>query len=104
MAALEITDIKIRKLYTEGRLRALVSITFNDSLAVHDMKVIEGPERFFVAMPSRKEMSGVYRDIVHPINEASRKQIESAVLKAYDEAVKAAAEQAAEAGAEADHQ
>ncbi len=83
MANLEITDVKIRKLYQEGRLRALVSVTFNDSLAVHDIKVIEGPERFFVAMPSRKEPSGTFRDIVHPINEEARHLFEDAVLAAY---------------------
>ncbi|MBQ4101787.1 MAG: septation regulator SpoVG [Oscillospiraceae bacterium] len=84
MAALEITDIKIRKFYSEGRLRALISVTFNDALAVHDMKVIEGPERYFVAMPSRREPTGTYRDVVHPINEGTRKSIEAAVLAAYE--------------------
>ena len=61
---MDITDIRIRKLYQEGRLRALVSITVGGDLAVHDIKVIEGPERLFVAMPSRKEENGSFRDVV----------------------------------------
>lgn len=80
---MNITDIRIRKTYTENRLRALVSITVDYDLAVHDIKVIEGPERLFVAMPSRKELSGVFRDIVHPISPAARWQFEQSVLNAY---------------------
>ena len=82
---MNITEIKIRKTYTEGRLRALVSITIDDALAVHDIKVIEGPERLFVAMPSRKEESGVFRDIVHPISPASRNEIEGKIIDAYQQ-------------------
>ena len=89
---LEITDVKVRKLCAEGRLRGLVSVTFCDAFAVHDMKVIEGAERFFVAMPSRKEGEGVFRDIVHPINEEMRHYIEEKVLEAYHQAVKEAVE------------
>ena len=80
---MEITDIRVRKLVTDGRLRAVVSITIDDMLAVHDIKVIEGPQRLFVAMPSRKDESGNYHDIVHPINESARNLIETAVLSAY---------------------
>ena len=106
MAALEITDIKIRKFYSEGRLRALISVTFNDALAVHDMKVIEGPERYFVAMPSRREPTGAYRDVVHPINEATRKSIEEAVLAAYEKefALWQASGQGAEEATESDEE
>ena len=75
---MNITDIRIRKTYTENRLRALVSITVDYDLAVHDIKVIEGPERLFVAMPSRKDENGSFRDI-------ARKQLEDAVLGAYEQ-------------------
>ena len=80
---MNITDIKIRRLLQEGRLRAVVSVTIDNELAIHDIKVIEGPERLFVAMPSRKELSGVFRDIVHPISPAARWQFEQSVLDAY---------------------
>lgn len=65
---MDISDIKIRKTIAEGRLRAIVSITFDDTLAVHDIKIVQGDERLFVAMPSRKDDNGVFRDIVHPIS------------------------------------
>ncbi len=80
---MEITDIKIRKIMTEGRLRAVVSITVDRMLAVHDIKVVQGDERLFIAMPSRKDENGVFRDIVHPILPEARKLIEESVLDAY---------------------
>ncbi len=80
---MNITDIRIRRLLTEGRLRAVVSITLDNELAVHDIKVIEGPERLFVAMPSRREENGTFRDVVHPISPEARHTLESAVLDAY---------------------
>lgn len=80
---MNITDIKIRRTYHDTRLRALVSLTVDGELAVHDIKVIEGPERLFVAMPSRRDDSGTFRDIVHPITTSSRRQIEDAILEAY---------------------
>ena len=80
---MQITDIKVRKLMEEGRLRAVVSVTVGDEIAIHDLKVIEGPQRLFVAMPSRRETGGVFRDIVHPITPSARKQLEDAVLDAY---------------------
>ena len=80
---MNITDIRIRKIYEDARLKALVSVTIDGDLAVHDIKVIEGPERLFVAMPSRKEANGVFRDIAHPISPAARKQFEDAILSAY---------------------
>ena len=82
---MKISDIKIRRVYTEGRLRALVSITVDGELAVHDIKVIQGPERLFVAMPSRKEENGTFRDIVHPITPQARGELESAILSVYEE-------------------
>lgn len=81
---MEITDVKIRKLITEGRLKAIVSVTFDNMLAVHDIKVVQGEERLFAAMPSRKDESGIFRDIVHPITAEARKELESAVLDAYE--------------------
>lgn len=101
---MEITDIKIRKIITEGRLRAVVSVTIDHMLAVHDIKVVQGDERLFVAMPSRKDENGVFRDIVHPILPEARKMLEESILDAYQkhlalmevEAQEAAAADAAE--------
>ena len=80
-----ITDIRIRKLYNEARLKALVSVTIDGDLAVHDIKIIEGPERLFVAMPSRRDETGTFRDIAHPITSAARKALEDAILTHYAE-------------------
>lgn len=80
---MNITDIKIRKLISTGRLRAIVSVTLNDEIAIHDIKVIEGPERLFVAMPSKREENGTFRDIVHPISSGARVTLEQGVLQAY---------------------
>lgn len=82
---MNITDIRIRRTYQDMRLKALVSITVDNDLAVHDIKVIEGPERLFVAMPSRKDDNGVFRDIAHPITPEARQEIEGKILKAYHE-------------------
>lgn len=80
---MEITDIKIRKILTEGRLRAVVSVTLENLIAVHDIKVVQGDDRLFVAMPSRKDEGGVFRDIVHPISPSARKFLEDEILAAY---------------------
>lgn len=79
-----ITETKIRSINTkdEGRLKAIVSITIDNCLAIHDIKVIEGDDRLFVAMPSRKA-DGVFRDIVHPIDEKTRNMLEDAILESY---------------------
>lgn len=79
-----ITETKIRSVNTtdEGRLKAIVSITIDNCLAIHDIKVIEGDDRLFVAMPSRKE-NGIFRDIVHPIDEKTRNMLEDAILESY---------------------
>ena len=90
---MEITDIKIRKILTEGRLRAVVSVTFENFLAVHDIKVVQGDDRLFVAMPSKRMPDGEYKDIAHPISSATREMIQSAVLKEYQAVLAAAAEQ-----------
>ena len=80
---MNITDIRIRRTYQDARLRAVVSVTIDNDLAIHDIKVIEGPQRLFVAMPSRRDESGVYRDIAHPISPQARKTLEDAVLTTY---------------------
>lgn len=98
---MEITDIKIRKIISEGRLRAVVSITLDNQLAVHDIKVVQGDERLFVAMPSRKDESGVFRDIVHPISPDARAFIESQILDAYERHLAVAEAEAIAAAEEA---
>ncbi len=90
-----ITDIKVRKLFEEGPMKAIVSVTFDGQLALHDIKVISVRERNFIVMPSRKNPDGTYRDIVHPINAEFRAELEEAVLAAYDEEVARAAAEAA---------
>lgn len=82
---MNITDIRIRKVYTENRLRALVSVTFDNDFAVHDIKVIDGPQRLFVAMPSRRDEHGVFRDICHPISSEARKFLEDSVIYSYEQ-------------------
>ena len=82
-----ITDIKVRKLLPTGRLKAIVSITIDDMIAIHDIKVIEGNDRLFVAMPSRRDDSGSYRDIAHPISFGARADIEQKILSSYYTAV-----------------
>ena len=86
---MNITDIKIRKTFDKGRLKGIVSITLDDIFAVHDIKVIAGENRLFVAMPSRRDETGIFRDIVHPINAGARKCIEDEILKAYEREVAA---------------
>ncbi len=81
---MEITDVKIRKIISDGRLRAVVSVTLDDMLAVHDIKVVQGDERLFVAMPSRKDENGVFRDIVHPISASARRLFEDVIIEAYE--------------------
>ena len=80
---MEISDIKIRKTMHEGRLRAVVSITIDNAIAIHDIKLVQGDERMFVAMPSRREESGIFRDIIHPISSNVREEIEEKILNAY---------------------
>jgi stage V sporulation protein G len=95
-SAMNITDIKIRKIFTEGKVRAVVSIILDGDFAVHDLKVIEGVERLFVAMPNRRSEDGRFQDIVHPISTEARTQLEAVVLQKYKEAVEAAEERSEE--------
>ena len=80
---MQITDIKIRKFFEEGPMKAVVSVTFDDCLAVHDVKVIYARDKYFIVMPSRKNPDGSYRDIVHPINTTFRAKLEAQVIDAY---------------------
>ena len=84
---MQITDIKIRKFFDEGPMKAIVSVTFDDALAVHDIKVIYARDRFFIVMPSRKNADGTYRDIAHPITAEFRAALEETVLAAYEKAL-----------------
>ena len=94
---MQITDVKVRKLFDEGPMKAIVSVTFDGQLAVHDIKVINARDKYFIVMPSRKNPDDTYRDIVHPINSQFRAALEKAVIDAYYEAL-----EAAEAEAEAE--
>lgn len=84
---MNITDIKIRKINSEGRMKAVVSVTFDDVFVVHDIKIIEGTDKMFVAMPSRKTPEGEYRDIAHPINAEMRQKLQSEIISKYEEAL-----------------
>ncbi|MBR2304100.1 MAG: septation regulator SpoVG [Ruminococcus sp.] len=83
-----VTEIKIRKLLDEPRLKGIVSVTFDDMFAVHDIKIVKGDERLFVAMPSRRDDSGTYRDIVHPMTRNFRHELEEDILEAYRKSMK----------------
>ena len=96
---MQITDIKVRKLFDEGPMKAIISVTFDGQLAVHDIKVIYAREKFFIVMPSRKNPDETYRDIVHPINAQFRGMMEDAVIAAYEAAVEQAALEAENAEA-----
>ena len=84
---MQITDVKVRKLFDEGPMKAIVSVTFDGQLAVHDIKVINARDKYFIVMPSRKNPDDTYRDIVHPINSQFRVALEKAVIEAYYEAL-----------------
>ena len=91
---MNITDIRIRKIYHDARLKALVSVTIDGDLAVHDIKIIQGPERLFVAMPSRKDENGTFRDIARPITSTARQALEGAILAQYAQYMEGLAAQA----------
>ena len=82
---MNITDVRIRKVNDEGKMKAIVSITFDDEFVVHDIKIIEGEKGLFIAMPSRKTTDGEYRDIAHPINSETREVIQKLILDKYHE-------------------
>ena len=82
-----ITDVRVRKIASEGKMKAIVSVTFDNEFVVHDIKIIEGQNGLFIAMPSRKTPDGEFKDIAHPINTETRERIKSAILEAYEKAV-----------------
>ena len=83
---MKITEIRIRKVAAEGKLKAYVTVTFDDCFVVHNVKIIEGKTGLFIAMPSRKTPDGEFKDIVHPLNTETREMIKDIVLKAFEEA------------------
>ena len=86
---MQITDVRIRKVEKEGKMKAVVSITIDEEFVVHDIKVIEGDKGLFIAMPSRKAADGEYRDIAHPINSDTRERIQTLILQIYQETMAA---------------
>lgn len=82
---MQITDVRIRKVEKEGKMKAVVSITIDEEFVVHDIKVIEGEKGLFIAMPSRKAADGEYRDVAHPINSDTRDHIQRLILDKYEE-------------------
>ena len=82
---MQITDVRIRKVEKEGKMKAVVSITIDEEFVVHDIKIIEGEKGLFIAMPSRKAADGEYRDIAHPINSDTRDRIQKLILEKYQE-------------------
>ena len=84
---LEITDIKVKLVNAESKMKAVASVTFDDAFVVHDIKIIEGQEKLFTAMPSRKTPENEFKDIAHPINSAMRRTLEDAVIAKYQEVV-----------------
>lgn len=81
---MQITDVRIRKISAEGKMKAIVSVTFDNEFVVHDIKVIEGQSGLFIAMPSRKTPTGEFKDIAHPINTETRQKIQKAILDEYE--------------------
>lgn len=81
---MKVTDVRVRKLTEEGRMKAIVSITLNEKFVVHDVRVIEGSQGLFVAMPSKRTPNGEFRDIAHPINAETRHEIQQSVLEVYN--------------------
>ena len=88
---MKITDVRVRKITKEGKMKAIVSITIDNEFVVHDIKVIEGEKGLFIAMPSKKATDGEYRDIAHPINSTTRDRIQNIILDKYQEAMAAEA-------------
>lgn len=84
---MNITDVRVRKMTKEGKMKAVVSITIDDEFVVHDIKVIDGEKGLFIAMPSRKATDGEYRDIAHPINSETRDKIQKIILESYQKAL-----------------
>ena len=86
---MQITDVRIRKVEKEGKMKAVVSITIDEEFVVHDIKVIDGEKGLFIAMPSSKAADGEYRDIAHPINSDTRNKIQQIILEKYESEIAA---------------
>ncbi len=84
---MQITDVRVRKITKEGKMKAIVSISLDNEFVVHDIKVIEGEKGLFIAMPSKKSADGEYRDIAHPINSSTRDNIQRIILESYEKAM-----------------
>lgn len=93
---MEITDIRIRKINLESKMKAVVSVTFDNCLVIHDIKVIEGSDKLFVAMPSRKTPEGEFKDIAHPINMEMRDKLDKGILEKYQTALVSELEEGSE--------
>ena len=89
---MNITDVRVRKIRKEGKMKAVVSITIDEEFVVHDIKVIEGEKGLFIAMPSRRSSDGEYRDVAHPINTSTRERLQAVILEAYEKAEESAEE------------
>ena len=87
---MNITDVRVRKISKEGKMKAVVSVTIDDEFVVHDIKVIEGDKGLFIAMPSRRSSDGEYRDVAHPINPSTRERLQAVILEAYEKAEESA--------------
>ncbi len=84
---MQITDVRVRRITKDGKMKAIVSITLDDEFVVHDIKVIEGDKGLFIAMPSKRASDGEYRDIAHPINSSTRESIQRIILDSYEKAL-----------------
>ncbi len=93
---MQVTDIRIKRINTDGKMRAVVSVTFDDAFVVHDIKIIEGQDKLFTAMPSKKTPDNEFKDIAHPINKEMREQLEALILGKYIQMEREDAEQIAE--------
>lgn len=90
---MHITDVRVRKIAKEGKMKAVVSVTFDNEFVVHDIKVIEGEKGYFIAMPSKRSSDGEYRDIAHPINSATRELLSSMIINSYQKALESPMEE-----------
>lgn len=89
---MEITDIRVRKVNSEGKLKAVVSVTFDGAFVIHDIKLIENEGRMFISMPNKRVRSGEYKDIAHPVNAQMREVLERSVISAYEDYLKTSSE------------
>ena len=93
---MQVTDVRVRRVEKEGKMKAIVSITLDNEFVIHDIKVIEGEKGLFIAMPSRKAADGEYRDIAHPINSGTSEKIQNTILDRYQESLEADTEESGE--------